>query len=103
MNLEDSDGNEYLDATGGSWCAQVGHARAELAEAASRQIEELEFFASFWDFSNEPSVRLARRLVELAPNNIEASTSRSEVRSRTRSRRCWRACTTIATASPTAS
>jgi adenosylmethionine-8-amino-7-oxononanoate aminotransferase len=68
--LEDSAGNEYLDATGGLWCAQVGHGRAELAEAASRQIEELEFFASFWDFSNEPSVRLARRLVELAPNNI---------------------------------
>jgi putrescine aminotransferase len=68
--LEDSDGRRYLDATGGLWCAQVGHGRPELAEAASKQIEELEFFASFWDFSNEPSVRLARRLVELAPDNI---------------------------------
>jgi adenosylmethionine-8-amino-7-oxononanoate aminotransferase len=68
--LEDSDGRQYLDATGGLWCAQVGHGRHELAEAASEQIEQLEFFASFWDFSNEPSVRLARRLVELAPDNI---------------------------------
>ncbi|MFN8163207.1 MAG: aspartate aminotransferase family protein [Solirubrobacterales bacterium] len=68
--LEDSDGRRYLDATGGLWCAQVGHGRSELAEAASKQIEELEFFASFWDFSNEPSIRLARRLVELAPDNI---------------------------------
>jgi putrescine aminotransferase len=68
--LEDSEGRRYLDATGGLWCAQVGHGRHELAEAASRQIETIEFFASFWDFSNEPSVRLARRLVELAPDNI---------------------------------
>jgi putrescine aminotransferase len=68
--LEDSDGRRYLDATGGLWCAQVGHGRHELAEAASRQMQALEFFASFWDFSNEPSIRLARRLVELAPDNI---------------------------------
>ena len=68
--LEDSDGRRYLDATGGLWCAQVGHGRHELAEAASEQIDRLEFFASFWDFSNEPSVRLAHRLVELAPDNI---------------------------------
>ncbi len=68
--LEDSDGRRYLDATGGLWCAQVGHGRPELAEAAKGQIEALEFFASFWDFSNEPSVRLARRLVELAPDGI---------------------------------
>jgi adenosylmethionine-8-amino-7-oxononanoate aminotransferase len=68
--LEDSDGRRYLDATGGLWCAQVGHGRPELAQAASKQMEKLEFFASFWDLSNEPSVRLARRLVELAPDNI---------------------------------
>jgi putrescine aminotransferase len=68
--LEDADGRHYLDATGGLWCAQVGHGRSELADAASRQMQELEFFATFWDFSNEPSVRLARRLVELAPDNI---------------------------------
>ncbi|MBS1861832.1 MAG: aspartate aminotransferase family protein [Actinobacteria bacterium] len=70
VRLEDADGREYLDATGGLWCAQVGHGRRELAEAAAGQIEQLEFFASFWDFSNEPSVRLAHRLVELAPDNI---------------------------------
>ena len=70
VRLEDADGRRYLDATGGLWCAQVGHGRHELAEAASEQIDKLEFFASFWDFSNEPSVRLARRLVELAPDNI---------------------------------
>ena len=68
--IYDSDGREYLDATGGLWCAQVGHGRTELAQAAQQQMEELEFFASFWDFSNEPSIQLARKLVGLAPANI---------------------------------
>jgi PLP-dependent transaminase len=66
----DSDGIEYLDATGGLWCAQVGHGRPELAEAAAAQMRDLEFFAAFWDFSNEPSIKLAARLMELAPDNI---------------------------------
>jgi adenosylmethionine-8-amino-7-oxononanoate aminotransferase len=64
--LYDSTGTEYLDATGGLWLAQVGHGRRELAEAAREQMERLEFFASFWDFTNEPAARLTKRLLELA-------------------------------------
>jgi adenosylmethionine-8-amino-7-oxononanoate aminotransferase len=64
--LVDSTGAEYLDATGGLWLAQVGHGRKELAEAARDQMERLEFFASFWDFTNEPAARLTKRLLELA-------------------------------------
>ena len=30
----DADGREYLDATGGLWFCNVGHGRAELADAA---------------------------------------------------------------------
>lgn len=70
FRLEDSEGRQYLDATGGLWCAQVGHGRVELGETARAQMGELEFFASFWDFSNEPAVRLARKLIELAPENM---------------------------------
>ena len=33
--LRDVEGREYLDATGGLWLAQVGHGRAEIAEAAA--------------------------------------------------------------------
>jgi PLP-dependent transaminase len=69
--LWDSDGNEYVDGTCGLWVCPVGHGRRELAEAARRQLETLEYYASFWDFSNEPSIRLAARLAELAPPGLD--------------------------------
>jgi len=67
----DSDGNEYIDGTAGLWLCNVGHGRTELAEVAANQISELECYASFWDFSNQPSVELAVRLAELAPRGLD--------------------------------
>jgi PLP-dependent transaminase len=69
--LWDVDGNEYVDGTCGLWQCAVGHGRAELAEAAAAQMRQLEFYASFWDFSNEPSIRLAARLSELSPVGLD--------------------------------
>jgi adenosylmethionine-8-amino-7-oxononanoate aminotransferase len=69
--LWDSDGNEYVDGTCGLWQCAVGHGRRELAEAAAKQMRALEFYASFWEFSNEPSIRLATRLAELAPSGLD--------------------------------
>jgi PLP-dependent transaminase len=69
--LRDIEGREYLDATGGLWLAQVGHGREEIAEAAAAQIRRLEYFMSFWEFSNERAIELAGRLVDLAPESIK--------------------------------
>lgn len=64
----DADGAEYLDATGGAnWLCQVGHGRAELADAAAEQLRQLPYFTSFDVFSNDKSIRLATRLASLAP------------------------------------
>jgi PLP-dependent transaminase len=68
--LWDAEGREYVDGTCGLWQCAVGHGRAELAEVAAAQMRALEFYASFWDFSNEPSIRLAARLVELSPPGL---------------------------------
>ena len=68
--LTDVDGREYLDATGGLWLAQVGHGREEIAEAAAAQMKQLEYFMSFWEFSNERAIELAERLVSLAPEPL---------------------------------
>jgi putrescine aminotransferase len=65
--LRDVEGREYLDATGGLWLAQIGHGRREIAEAAARQMERLEYFMSFWEFSNERAIELAERLVSISP------------------------------------
>ena len=65
--LRDAEGREYLDATGGLWLAQIGHGRREIAEAAAAQMEQLEYFTSFWEFSNERAIELAQRLVSISP------------------------------------
>jgi len=69
--LWDIDGREYVDGTCGLWQCAVGHGREELARVAAEQIEKLEFYASFWNFANEPSIRLAARLAELSPPGLD--------------------------------
>ncbi|WP_216216107.1 aminotransferase family protein [Amycolatopsis aidingensis] len=68
----DAQGNEYLDAMGSAnWMAQVGHARPELAEAATAQMMELQYFTGFDVYTNDSSIRLAERLAGLAPTGID--------------------------------
>ncbi len=70
-NYWDADGRKYLDALGGIQLCEVGHGRAELAEVAAQQMRELEYSPLFWNFGNQPSAELARRLVDLAPAGID--------------------------------
>jgi len=69
--LWDVDGKEYVDGTCGLWQCAVGHGREELARVAAEQMATLEFYASFWNFANEPSIRLAARLAELSPPGLD--------------------------------
>jgi PLP-dependent transaminase len=69
--LWDDEGKQYVDGTCGLWQCAVGHGRAELADVAAEQMRTLEFYASFWDFSNEPSIRLAAKLAELSPAGLD--------------------------------
>ena len=69
-SLTDAQGREYLEATGGLWLAQIGHGREEIAEVAAKQIKTLEYFTSFWEFSNDKAIALADRLVSISPDHI---------------------------------
>jgi putrescine aminotransferase len=69
--LWDVDGKEYVDGTCGLWQCAVGHGREELGRVAAEQMAKLEFYASFWNFANEPSIRLAARLAELSPPGLD--------------------------------
>src|SRR5947208_834460 len=70
--LQDIDGHEYIDGLSGLWNVNVGHGRAELAEAAAAQIKELAYCSGFVGSSNVPSITLAQRLLEITDHTMQA-------------------------------
>lgn len=63
----DDAGRRYVDAMGSLWYCNVGHGRAQIADAVATQIRQLETYHLFDRFTNAPADELAARLVELAP------------------------------------
>lgn len=62
----DSEGKQIFDGMSGLWCVNVGYGRKELVEAASRQMEVLPFYNSFFKTTNLPATQLADRIIGLA-------------------------------------
>ncbi len=65
----DDQGREYIDGLSGLFVVQVGHGRAELAEAAARQAEQLAFFP-LWSYAHPRAIELAERLAHHAPGDL---------------------------------
>jgi putrescine aminotransferase len=65
----DEDGKRYLDGTAALWYANVGHGRAEIADAIAQQAHRLAAYSAFGDFANRPALELAERLGDLAPGD----------------------------------
>src|SRR5437879_1285703 len=72
VTVQDIDGNEYIDGLSGLWNVNVGHGRAELAEAAAGQMRELAYFSSFIGSSNIPSITLADRLPQITDHQMQS-------------------------------
>ena len=68
--LWDSDGKRYIDAFAGLWNVNVGHGRAELADAAAAQIHEVAFVPNFFGLASPPPIELATRLAALFPGPL---------------------------------
>jgi putrescine aminotransferase len=63
----DTQGRRYLDATAGLWFANVGHGRAEIADAAAAQMRALASYSTFGDLTNPATTALTDRVADLAP------------------------------------
>jgi len=63
----DVDGRRYLDATAGLWFANIGHGRAEVADAIAAQTRRLAAYSTFGDGAIDTTVALADRLAGIAP------------------------------------
>ena len=65
--LWDKRGREYIDSLAGLWCVDIGYGRREVADAIAAQARRLPYYHQFFSMANEPSARLAARLIEMAP------------------------------------
>lgn len=68
--LTDIDGKTYLDGlAGGAYVTNIGHGRAEVAEALAQQARQLAYVTPY-NFVAPPTIELAMKLGELAPGDL---------------------------------
>ncbi len=67
-----ADGARYIDGLAALWNVAVGHGRAELGEAAAAQMAKFGFSNSYEGYTNEPAIRLAKKVVGLAYPNMRS-------------------------------
>ena len=68
--LEDYSGRRYLDAISSWWVNLFGHCHPAINAALREQLDTLEHVI-LAGFSHEPAIRLAERLLTLAPAGLE--------------------------------
>ncbi|MFX0580898.1 aspartate aminotransferase family protein [Nocardia nepalensis] len=65
--IYDQAGTRYLDATAGLWFTNVGHGRAEIADAVAAQLRTVAHYSNFGDFTEPATQELAEKLASIAP------------------------------------
>ncbi len=71
--LYDIDGKKYLDTFASLLTTICGHHQPEVDEAIREQLEHLEFFPNYVDAFTIPLIKLARKLTEIMPGDLEVS------------------------------
>jgi len=70
VRLHLADGRELIDGMSSWWCAIHGYRRPALDAAVREQLERMAH-VMFGGLTHEPAIRLAERLVEIAPQGLE--------------------------------
>jgi adenosylmethionine-8-amino-7-oxononanoate aminotransferase len=65
----DQHGRRYLDGLAALFCVNIGHGRADVAQAGADQAKELGFFTN-WSYAHPTSIELAARIAALAPGDL---------------------------------
>lgn len=68
--VSDLAGKEFIDAMAGLWCVNIGWGHEEMADAIADQVRQLSYFHSFAGMGTEPSIRLASKVTQLTPGNL---------------------------------
>ncbi|MDM5340229.1 aspartate aminotransferase family protein [Fictibacillus enclensis] len=73
VRLYDLKGRSSIDGLSSLWNVNIGHGREEIAQVAYEQMKTLGYSSCFATFSNEPAIKLAAKLAEIAPGNLTAT------------------------------
>jgi adenosylmethionine-8-amino-7-oxononanoate aminotransferase len=65
----DEHGNRYLDGLSSLFCVNIGHGRADVAQAGADQARELGFFTN-WSYAHPRAIELAEKVASLAPGDL---------------------------------
>jgi adenosylmethionine-8-amino-7-oxononanoate aminotransferase len=65
----DEAGNRYLDGLSALFCVNIGHGRADIAQAGADQARELGFYTN-WSYAHPQAIELAARVAALAPGDL---------------------------------
>ncbi|MDQ3630279.1 MAG: adenosylmethionine--8-amino-7-oxononanoate transaminase [Actinomycetota bacterium] len=70
VHLTLADGRRVIDGMSSWWCACHGHGHPHILAAVAAQLERMPH-VMFGGLTHEPAVRLAERLVAMAPDGLE--------------------------------
>jgi adenosylmethionine-8-amino-7-oxononanoate aminotransferase len=65
----DEHGKRFLDGLSALFCVNIGHGRADIAQAGAEQAKELGFFTN-WSYAHPRAIELAARIASLAPGDL---------------------------------
>jgi adenosylmethionine-8-amino-7-oxononanoate aminotransferase len=65
----DEHGKRFLDGLSALFCVNIGHGRADVAQAGADQAKDLGFFTN-WSYAHPPAIELAARVASLAPGDL---------------------------------
>jgi adenosylmethionine-8-amino-7-oxononanoate aminotransferase len=68
-HVYDEHGNRYLDGLSALFCVNIGHGRADIAQAGADQAAELGFYTN-WSYAHPRAIELAARVASLAPGDL---------------------------------
>ncbi len=71
--IYDTDGRKYLDTFASLLTTICGHHRPEVHEAMLEQMRKIEFYPIYHDCLTPVVIKLAKRLADLAPGDLEVS------------------------------
>lgn len=68
--LTDMSGRTLLDGFAGLWCVNAGYGQESIVRAATEQMMRLPYATGYFGYAAEPAIRLAARLGDLAPGQL---------------------------------